>query len=340
MAKPYDLPAAAWTGELIDDRYRVGKKLGTGGMAIVYQATDERLEREVAIKILRTDREAGAGYARRLFREAKTGARVQHPNTISIFDVGNVGEIVYVVMELLIGRTLEDLVRAEKRLPPVFVMDIGRQSGEALSAIHHAGIVHRDIKPENMFVLDGSSGAMVKLLDFSIAKLSREFESAQLTMDGAVLGSAYYMSPEQVQAAPVSAQSDLYSLGCVMYECAVGRPPFDAETLTDLWDKHLSAPIPLVSDSVADVPEGFDDIVFRLMAKDPKNRPASAAKVARRFGVLMARHLQRNQGGGNQARGGRSPQLTQTERYKTDRHPQPDIPVSEQRTRQVKKPKR
>ncbi len=320
-----------WSGQLIDDRYRVGKKLGSGGMAFVYQAVDERLEREVAIKILRTDREAGTGYARRLFREAKAGARVTHPNTISIYDVGQIGEIVYVVMELLVGSTLEELVRAERRLPPLLVMDMGRQAAEALGAIHAAGIVHRDIKPENLFVISSSAGATVKLLDFSIAKLSQELESSQLTMEGAVLGSAYYMSPEQVRATPVSERSDLYALGCVMYECLTGRPPFDADTLVDLWDKHLSARIPRPSKGAKGVPSELDDLIIAMMAKDPNNRPSSATSVAQRLAEINAVALRKAAGNAPQ----RKRSLVKTEAYKTARHaqPTPNLSPSEQATR-------
>ncbi len=328
-----------WEGKTIADRYVVGRKLGSGAMANVHQALDKRLDRVVAIKILRSDNEHGKDYAKRLFREAKSAAKVTHHNTIAIFDVGQTGETVYVVMELLEGRPLNELLRDEKMLPPVFVMDAARQTAEALTAIHRAGIVHRDIKPENLFVVDSSSGASLKLLDFSIAKLSAEQESQQLTMEGAVIGSAYYMAPEQVRALPVSSKTDLYALGCVIYECITGRPPYTAGTLVDLWAKHLTAPPPRIENAVAGVPLDLSDLVVQMMAKDPEHRPPSAAAVAHRLGELIELGLGRGMTSKGRPRG-----VTRTEKYATERHPGPiDQPtetpkdIAERTTRKMRK---
>ena len=310
-----------WAGATIDDRYEVGEQLGSGAMAFVHRAVDTRLDRDVAIKILRTEHD-GSEHAKRLFREAKSAARVIHPGTIAMYDVGQVGDAVYVVMELLEGQPLDKLLRREKRLPYPFVMDAARQAAEALTAIHKAGIVHRDIKPENMFVVESSSGALIKLLDFSIAKLSEELETQQLTLEGSVIGSAYYMAPEQVRANPVSARTDIYALGCVIYECIVGVPPFDAERLVDLWSKHLISPPPRITDVLPAVPEGLSALVVQMLSKSAEDRPQTAAEVAHRLAELLDTQfapagLQR-----------RPKAVTQTERYSADNHPPgpPNIP--------------
>lgn len=324
---------AGWEGALLSDRYLVAEQLGAGAMALVYKAFDQRLSRDVAVKILRTDREGGADDAKRLYREAKSAARIMHPGTISIYDVGQVGEVVFVVMELLEGESLDALLKREKRLPFPFVLDAARQAAEALNAIHVAGIVHRDIKPENMFVVPSNSGAQIKLLDFSIAKLSEELETQQLTLEGSVIGSAYYMAPEQVRAKPVSAQTDLYALGCVVYECIVGRPPFDAERLVDLWSKHLLAEPPRISADVAEVPEGVTQLVLSLLAKDPCDRPKSAAAAALQFAALLEGHVPKPIAPpqGNLA-------FRTTERYAAKKHPpERQIDRGDATTRKVKK---
>lgn len=318
-----------WKGATVGGRYTVGEELGQGAMAFVHRAVDERLNRDVAIKILKLDMDGGDGHAKRLLREAKSASRVMHPGTIAIYDVGEVGAAVYLVMELLQGEPLDVLLKREKRLPFPFAMDVGRQAAEALTAIHRAGIVHRDIKPENMFVMDTPDGAVLKLLDFSIAKLDKDLETQQLTMEGSVVGSAYYMSPEQVRAKPVSPQSDVYALGCVLYELIVGSPPFDADRLVDLWTKHLMTPAPRITDTFPAVPAALSDLVQQMLAKAPSDRPSSAAEVAHKLGELLKTQF-------SQADSRTRPRaVTRTEKYRPGQHapqkpqipPPPDAPL-------------
>ena len=187
-------------GTLFADRYQVQSRLGKGGMAIVYKAMDRNLGRDVALKVLRTDVAPDPSAAKRLVREARAAAQLHHPHIITIHDVGEAGGVVFMVMEVLVGRPLSDMMEAEGAVAVERTLDMGEQIASALSIAHSAGIIHRDIKPENLFLIDhGSKTDFIKMLDFSIAKLPNQMVTAALTRAGSVFGTPHYMAPEQIE---------------------------------------------------------------------------------------------------------------------------------------------
>src|SRR3989440_3607313 len=218
---------------LFDGRYRIMRKLGTGGMANVYLAEDQELGRRVAIKIL-NDRHAGdEQFVERFRREAKNAAGLSHPNIVSIYDRGQAEGTYYIAMEYLEGRTLKELLVTRGPTPLPVAIDYARQILAALGFAHKHGIVHRDIKPHNVVV--GPDGRL-KVTDFGIARSG----SSQMTEAGSIIGTAQYLSPEQAQGKPVHPSSDLYSVGVVLYEMLTGTVPFTGETALEIAMKHLN----------------------------------------------------------------------------------------------------
>src|SRR5436190_4446038 len=218
---------------LFDGRYRIVRKLGTGGMANVYLAEDEVLGRRVAIKIL-NDRHAGDDqFVERFRREAKNAASLSHPNIVSIYDRGEAEGTYYIAMEYLEGRTLKELILSRGPTPIPVAIDYTRQILAALSFAHRNGIVHRDIKPHNVVV--GPDGRL-KVTDFGIA---RSGGTSQMTEAGSIIGTAQYLSPEQARGAPVDQRSDIYSVGIVLYEMLTGTVPFTGDTPLEIAMKHL-----------------------------------------------------------------------------------------------------
>ncbi len=209
-------------GTVVADRYAVGELLGRGGMAEVYLATDRVLDRSVAVKTLGVWLASDATFVERFRREALASARISHPNLVAVFDAGSEGDVHYIVMEHVPGETLADVIRREGPIRPDRAKRIGRNVAAALGVAHAAGIVHRDVKPANvMLTPDGRT----KLMDLGIA---RGIEGESITRASSILGTAGYISPEQARGDPVDHRSDVYSLGCVMYEMLTGRPPFSA----------------------------------------------------------------------------------------------------------------
>ena len=209
-------------GTVVADRYAVGELLGRGGMAEVYLATDRVLDRSVAVKTLGVWLASDATFVERFRREALASARVSHPNLVAVFDAGSEGGVHYIVMEHVPGETLADVIRREGPIRPDRAKRIGRNVAAALGVAHAAGIVHRDVKPANvMLTPDGRT----KLMDLGIA---RGIEGESITRASSILGTAGYISPEQARGDPVDHRSDVYSLGCVMYEMLTGHPPFSA----------------------------------------------------------------------------------------------------------------
>src|SRR6476620_9257586 len=257
---------------LFDGRYRILRKLGTGGMANVYLAEDEVLGRHVAIKIL-NDRHAGdEQFGERFRREAKNAASLSHPNIVSIYDRGEAEGTYYIAMEYLDGRSLKELILSRGPAPVSVAIDYARQILAALRFAHRNGIVHRDIKPHNVLV---DSEGHVKVTDFGIARAG----ASQMTEEGSIIGTAQYLSPEQPRGTPVDQTSDLYSLGIVLYELLTGQVPFTGDTPVEIAMKHLSTIPEPPSARRDDVPPNVDMVVLRALAKDPSDRFQSAEEM-------------------------------------------------------------
>jgi serine/threonine-protein kinase len=273
---------------LFDGRYRILRKLGTGGMANVYLAEDEVLGRRVAIKIL-NDRHAGDDqFVERFRREAKNAASLSHPNIVSIYDRGEAEGTYYIAMEYLDGRSLKELIVARGPAPVPLAVDYARQILGAIRFAHRHGIVHRDIKPHNVLV---DTEGRLKVTDFGIARAG----ASQMTEAGSIIGTAQYLSPEQAKGAPVDQTSDLYSVGVVLYELLTGVVPFAGDTPVEIAMKHLSSVPEPPSAKRADIPRDLDLVVLRALAKDPADRYQSAdemdadlARVARGAAVSPA----------------------------------------------------
>jgi beta-lactam-binding protein with PASTA domain/predicted Ser/Thr protein kinase len=255
--------------QLFDGRYRIVRKLGTGGMANVYLAEDEVLGRRVAIKIL-NDRHAGDDqFVERFRREAKNAAGLSHPNIVSIYDRGEAEGTYYIAMEYLDGRSLKELIVARGPAPVHIAVDYARQILAAIRFAHRHGIVHRDIKPHNVLV---DAEGRLKVTDFGIARAG----TSQMTEAGSIIGTAQYLSPEQARGAPVDQTSDLYSVGVVLYELLTGVVPFSGDTPVEIAMKHLSTVPEPPSAKRAEVPHDLDMVVMRALAKDPSERYHSA----------------------------------------------------------------
>jgi beta-lactam-binding protein with PASTA domain len=263
---------------LFDGRYRIVRKLGSGGMANVYLAEDQELGRRVAIKIL-DDRHAGdEQFVERFRREAKNAAGLSHPNIVSIYDRGEAAEgAYYIAMEYLDGRSLKELIVSRGPAPIPIAIDYARQILAALRFAHRHGVIHRDIKPHNILVdLEGR----VKVTDFGIARAEQAGAAAQqMTEAGSIIGTAQYLSPEQARGTRVDKTSDLYSLGIVLYELLTGTVPFSGETPVEIAMKHLSAIPDPPSELRHEVPHALDMVVLRALAKDPRDRYQSAEEM-------------------------------------------------------------
>jgi serine/threonine-protein kinase len=259
-------------GALFDGRYRILRRIGSGGMADVYLAEDQELGRKVAIKIL-NDRHAGdEQFVERFRREAKNAAGLSHANIVSIYDRGEAEGTYYIAMEHIDGRSLKELIVARGPAPINVAIEYARAILSALRFAHKRGIVHRDIKPHN--ILDDGDGR-VKVTDFGIARAG----ASQMTEAGSIVGTAQYLSPEQARGAPVDARSDLYSLGVVLYELLTGKVPFTGESPVEIAMKHLSGRPEPPSAHRPEIPRDLDLVVLRALAKDPAERYQSAEEM-------------------------------------------------------------
>jgi len=258
------------SGKMMGGRYRLLSMLGRGGMAQVWRGFDQRLDREVAVKILNIQEAPDAG--ERFEREARTAAALTHANIVSLHDADSVDGVDYLVMELVEGETLSQRIRRGP-LPAAEIADLAGQICDALAAAHAAGIVHRDIKPGNVLI---TKGGLVKVCDFGIA--CHDNEALDAASDTAV-GTAQYMAPEQTRGGPATPRTDLYGLGCVIYAMATGHPPFTSKTSARVAWQHVNElPVPLASRR-PDTPSWLDNLVASLLAKEPAERPYSAAEV-------------------------------------------------------------
>ena len=295
--------------DTVDNRYKVLEVIGTGAMATVYAAEDNRLGRKVALKILRPEQAQDATFRARFKREAEAVASLNNPAIVAVYDTGSYnpskdGEesssedstaIPYIVMEYVEGHTLRSILSRGGHLPVRDALGYSEQLLGALQYSHSMGIIHRDIKPANIMVLERTSEdiakgqpGQIKVMDFGISRAIEEAGEA-LTKANVVMGSARYMSPEQVSGKDVDARSDLYSAACVIYEMIAGRSPFDAESNVDLAAKHLSdTPEPPSKFTPLEVPAGLDEVILKGLAKNPDERYQSAAEFAQAL-VSVAR---------------------------------------------------
>ena len=257
-------------GQIIKDRYKVEELLGEGGMAFVYKARDMQLERNVAIKTLKPNYVDQITFVERFKREAQTAANLNHPNIVQIFDWG-IEEEPYFVMEYIEGNTLTSIISSKRSVSLSDALFIGAQVANGLQAAHSQGLVHRDIKPGNIMITpDGK----VKVTDFGIVSI--QDEESDITKTGSILGTASYISPEQAQGKAVSIQSDLYSLGTVLYELITGNPPFEAESPIATATKHLTEKPERPSKYRKDLPKGIETAILKLLHKNAKDRFKSA----------------------------------------------------------------
>ncbi len=281
-------------GEILADRFEVGDPLGQGGMAVVHLGHDMRLHRDVAIKVLRADTPSRMRVRERLFREAGTIAQLVHPHIVSVYDVGEFEDAVYVVMELLVGASVGDLLADGEPFETVQALEIGCQMASALEAAHHIGVVHRDVKPDNMFLIDSiTTGTLAKLLDFSLASVDEPKDGLELTMVGAVFGTPAYMAPEQAKGEKAVPATDLYGLGASLFEMFSGYPPFDADTAVGMLQAHINEPAPWLAEQVDSLPLGLSELVAELLSKEPADRPASAGEVRRRMQSMLESTIER-----------------------------------------------
>jgi hypothetical protein len=271
-------------------RYRLKRRIGTGGMGEVWLAYHPALKRDVAVKILRTS-EANEANITRFEREVRATAELVHPNTVRLFDFGATEDgVLFYAMELLEGQTLTEVVAREHGLPPERAVYLVAQASRALAEAHRRGIVHRDVKPDNLFLTSlGGEHDFVKLLDFGIVKVLTEDFTAigqRLTRAGAVLGTPHYMSPEQAAGEKVDARSDVYALGAVLYYALTGAPPFEEANAAKILMAHLRDPVvPPSVRATRPIPDDVEAIVLRCLEKEPGRRYASAAELAEALGA-------------------------------------------------------
>ncbi len=254
---------------LIDGRYKVLSRLGSGGMADVFLAEDEALSRKVALKLLYGRFAADPDFVERFRREAQAAAGLQHPNVVSVYDRGSYDDTYYIAMEYLPGRSLKQLIRDEAPLDPVRAIDIALQILKAARFAHRRGIIHRDLKPHNVIVDDADQA---KVTDFGIARAG----ASDMTETGSIMGTAQYLSPEQAQGHSVGAGSDLYSVGVVLYEMLTGRVPFDADAAVTIALKHVSEAPPPPSHINPSIPPELEQVVLWVLNKNPSDRPTDA----------------------------------------------------------------
>jgi serine/threonine protein kinase len=260
-------------GQKISDRYQIIKSIGEGGMANVYLAYDTILDRNVAVKVLRGDLANDEKFVRRFQREALAASSLNHPNIVEVYDVGEDHGEYYIVMEYIEGKHLKQLLKKRGRLTIPEVVDIALQITSGLSVAHDSYIIHRDIKPQNILILDNG---LCKITDFGIAVAMNQ---TQLTQTNSVMGSVHYLPPEQACGKSATLQSDIYSIGILMYELLTGKLPYKGDNAVEIALKHLKEPLPSIRDEVPDIPQSLENIIIRATAKNPKNRYADAREM-------------------------------------------------------------
>ena len=263
-------PADMLTGRMLDGRYHVRARIAHGGMATVYLATDTRLDREVALKVMHADLVRDADFVGRFIGEAKSVAKLSHPNIVGVYDQGADGQYLYLVMEYVPGRTLRALLRERGWLPWQEALSIMDPVLAGLAAAHRAGIVHRDVKPENVLI---TADGRVKVVDFGLARASAAVGN---TRAGMIIGSVSYIAPEQVTGAPTDARTDVYAAGIMLFEMLTGRVPFSGESPLAVAYAHVNSDVPAVSTLAGGIPPGVDQLVGSATSRDPQLRPPDA----------------------------------------------------------------
>jgi eukaryotic-like serine/threonine-protein kinase len=258
-------------------RYEIEGVIGEGAAAVVYRAHDPKIDRTIAIKVLKQDKGLDAEYLTRFQREAKSAGAISHPNIVTIYDLGHVGAQPYIAMEFVKARPLDSILAAEGSFSLKQTVRIGIQMAEALDYAHRQGVIHRDIKPANILVLE--DGETVKLTDFGVAHLPGRDE-LQATRTGSMLGTPRYMSPEQVAGREIDGRSDLFSLGAILYELLARRRAFDSDNIGLLMVQILQQDPPAIAKFAKDVPDGVARAVMRLLRKRPEQRFSSGAELA------------------------------------------------------------
>jgi serine/threonine-protein kinase len=269
------------SGALVGGRYRIERRLGGGGMGIVYAAWDGAKERAVALKVIDPEHTADRAVVARFQREATIMSETRHPNLVEVLDHGEADGRSYLAMELLEGRNLAEALAERKTYEPAAAVPILDAILRALEAAHARQIVHRDLKPENVFLTPGAGGEAVRVLDFGVAKVVGGSAQEQLTRSGTVVGTPEFMSPEQAVGTDVDARSDLYSVGCIAFAMLCGRPPFVDSWAMRVVMKQAFEPAPppsRVRPALASAP-GVDGFVARALAKKPAERFQSAAEM-------------------------------------------------------------
>lgn len=264
-------------GQLINDRYKILKNIGEGGMANVYLALDTILDREVAIKILRGDSADDPKFVRRFQREALSASSLSHPNIVEMYDVGQDysedDPKYYIVMEYIEGKTLKQLIKKRGALTISEVLDIMLQLTEGLGHAHASYIIHRDIKPQNIMILENGG---VKITDFGIAVA---LNGTQLTQTNSVMGSVHYIPPEQANGTGSTVKSDIYSLGIMMYELLTGKLPFKGDNAVEIALKHMKNELPSIKKTNPQIPQSIENVIIKATAKNPKNRYEDAKEM-------------------------------------------------------------
>ena len=260
-------------GQKISDRYQIIKSIGEGGMANVYLAYDTILDRNVAVKVLRGDLATDEKFVRRFQREALSASSLSNPNIVEVYDVGEDNGEYYIVMEYVEGKHLKNLLKKRGKLTVPEVVDIVLQITNGLSVAHDSYIIHRDIKPQNILILDNG---LIKITDFGIAVA---MNATQLTQTNSVMGSVHYLPPEQASGKGATLQSDIYSIGILMYELLTGKLPFKGDNAVEIALKHLKEPMPSIRDEIPDIPQSVENIILKATAKNPKNRYADAREM-------------------------------------------------------------
>ena len=266
-------------GQVLDGRFEIVDKLGEGGMGTVYRGIQTSVEREVAVKVIRSD--VTVDLAKRFMLEARATSKLRNPHTVTIFDFGRVGDgMLYLAMELLVGQPLDEALAAERRLGWRRALEITAQVAESLEEAHGKDLAHRDLKPANIFLTRTGGADFVKVLDFGVAKVLGE-GTTNLTGTGMIIGTPQYMAPEQARAEDIDHRIDLYALGVVLYEMLAGQPPFSGTSHVSVLMKHCQDPVPPLDESVPpiEMPPGVWQLVLWMMAKKRDQRPQTARAV-------------------------------------------------------------
>lgn len=260
-------------GQKISDRYQIIKSIGEGGMANVYLAYDTILDRNVAIKLLRGDLANDEKFVRRFQREALSASSLAHPNIVEVYDVGEDSGQYYIVMEYIEGKHLKALLKKRGKLTVSEVVDIMLQITDGMSVAHDSYIIHRDIKPQNIMILENG---IVKITDFGIAMA---MNATQLTQTNSVMGSVHYLPPEQASGKGSTLQSDIYSMGILMYELLTGKLPYRGDNAVEIALKHLKEPLPSIKEELPNIPQSIENIILKATNKNVKNRYTDAREM-------------------------------------------------------------